>query len=74
MKVSTTKNKTCRNISITFVEVGDELFFGGLIQKTYLCTEIRNGRAFSNKIDLFELSKKEQPICLTNNEFTIKTK
>jgi len=69
MKPSETKNKMVNGFPVTFVEVGDMLFFGGDIQMTYEVTSIKNGRAYSGDIDLFELAKKEQPICLTNKEF-----
>ena len=69
MKPSTTKNRTFGRHFVTYNEIGDHLFFGGDIQMTYEVTSIKNGRAFSGDVDLFELAKKEQPICLTNKEF-----
>lgn len=69
MKPSVTKNRTFKGIPVTFAEIGDHLFFGGSVQKTYEVTSMKNGRAYSGDVDLFELAKKEQPICLTNKEF-----
>jgi hypothetical protein len=69
MKPSTTKNRTFYGHAVTFVEIGDKLFFGGDIQKMYEVTHMKNGRSFSGDIDLFELAKREQPVCFTNNEF-----
>ncbi len=69
MKPSVTKNRIFNGHPITFVEIGDQLFFGGSIQKMYEVTSMKNGRSYSGEIDLFELSKIEQPICLTSNEF-----
>ena len=69
MKPSTTKNRTFYGVPVTFAEMGDKLFFGGDIQMTYEVTSIKNGRAYSGDVDLFELAKKEQPVCLTNKEF-----
>lgn len=69
MKPSTTKNRTFYGVPVTFAEIGDKLFFGGSIQKMYEVTHIKNGRTYSGEVDLFELSKQEQPVCFTDNEF-----
>lgn len=68
MRISKTKNRTFYGVPVTFVEVGDQLFFGGSIQETYEVTHIDGGRPFCGKIDLFKLSKTEQPVCLTTKE------
>tara|TARA_R110000868_G_scaffold12456_7_gene59549 strand:+ start:15343 stop:15561 length:219 start_codon:yes stop_codon:yes gene_type:complete len=72
MKPSATKNRTFYGRPVTFVEIGDQLFFGGNIQKMYTVTHMKDGRTFSDDIDLTTLSKKEQPICFTNNELCAK--
>ena len=72
MKPSTTKNRTFGKHFVTFAEIGDKLFFGGSIQKMYEVTHMSNGRTYSGDVDLFELAKKEQPVCFTNNEFPTK--
>lgn len=69
MKPSTTKNRTFYGKSVTFVEVGDTLFFGGDLQQFHKVTHITGSRPFAGDIDLFNLSKKEQPINFTENEF-----
>lgn len=71
MKPSTTKNQNCNGYFVAFVEVGDSLFFDGILQTMYVVTLVSGSRPYAGSIDLFQLAKdyKIDPICFTNNEF-----